>query len=91
MNTRIKKLAAWMKTVQLGMTEMPAAKASPHKTFIPAPPEKDNCNCNECPYMRLNTLEKLYLCMKNGTPEIIMDEETIAKALKPIELMLEMS
>ena len=66
-------------------------KASPHKTFIPAPPEKDNCNCNECPYMRLNTLEKLYMCMKNGKPEIIMDEETIEKALKPIERMLEMS
>jgi quinolinate synthase len=66
-------------------------KASPHKKFIPAPPEEDNCNCSECPFMKLNTLEKLYLCMKNGKPEITMDEETIAKALKPIERMLEMS
>jgi quinolinate synthase len=65
-------------------------KASPNKNFIPAPPEK-NCSCNECPYMKLNTLEKLYLCMKNGKPEIIMDESTLKKALKPIERMLEMS
>lgn len=65
-------------------------KASPHKNFIPAPPEK-NCSCNECPYMKLNTLEKLYLCMKNGKPEIMMDELTLKKALKPIERMLEMS
>ncbi len=65
-------------------------KASPNKLFIPAPPEK-NCNCNECPFMKLNTLEKLYLCMKNGKPEITMDKETLAKALKPIERMLEMS
>ncbi len=65
-------------------------KASPHKLFIPAPPEK-NCSCNECPFMKLNTLEKLYLCMKNGKPEITMDKETLAKALKPIERMLEMS
>lgn len=66
-------------------------KASPNKKFIPAPPEKNNCNCNECPFMKLNTLEKLYLCMKNGKPEISMDSETLKKALKPIERMLEMS
>jgi quinolinate synthase len=65
-------------------------KASPQKLFIPAPPEK-NCNCNECPFMKLNTLEKLYLCMKNRKPEITMDKETLVKALKPIERMLEMS
>ena len=65
-------------------------KATPNKLFIPAPPEK-NCNCNECPYMKLNTLEKLYLCMKNRKPEITMDMDTLTKALKPIERMLEMS
>ncbi len=65
-------------------------KQSPGKNFITAPPEK-NCECNECPYMRLNTMEKLYLCMKNKTPEIILDESTMEKALKPIERMLEMS
>ena len=65
-------------------------KNDPEKTFIPAPPDK-NCNCNECPYMRLNTLEKLYLCMKNKTPEINMSKELMDKALIPIERMLEMS
>lgn len=65
-------------------------KISPSKKFIPAPPEK-NCNCNECPYMRLNTPEKLYYCMKNKTPEIIMNKELMEMALLPIERMLEMS
>lgn len=65
-------------------------KACPGKTFIPAPPE-GNCACNECPHMRLNTLEKLYLCMKNRTPEITLDEELRLRALRPIQRMLEMS
>ena len=66
-------------------------KAVPYKEFIPAPPEDDTCSCNECPYMKLNTLEKLFLCMKNKSPEIVIDEETRKKALIPIERMLEMS
>ncbi len=65
-------------------------KASPGKKFIPAPPNA-NCACNECPYMKLNTMEKLYLCMKEGRPEITVDEEVRLKALKPIQRMLEMS
>ena len=65
-------------------------KQTPQKQFIPAPPT-NNCNCNECPFMRLNTLEKLYLAMKNRTPEITMSEETRVKALRPMERMLEMS
>jgi quinolinate synthase len=65
-------------------------KARPDKVFIPAPPE-NNCSCNECPYMKLNTLEKLYLCMKNGFPQINLEEELIKRALLPIERMLEMS
>ncbi len=65
-------------------------KISPSKKFIPAPPDK-NCNCNECPYMRLNTLEKLYSCMKDKTPEITMNKELTERALLPIERMLEMS
>ncbi len=65
-------------------------KAVPNKNLIPAPPEK-NCNCNECPYMKLNTMEKLYACMKNKSPQIIMDGELMRKALIPIERMLEMS
>ena len=66
-------------------------KAAPHKEYIPAPPEDDACSCNECPYMKLNTLEKLYLCMKNKYPEIVMDEEIRKRALLPIEKMLAMS
>jgi len=65
-------------------------KASPHKTFIPAPPE-NTCACNECPHMKLNTLEKLYLCMEYETPEITMDEELRLAALRPIKRMLEIS
>ncbi len=65
-------------------------KQAPQKQFIPAPPT-NNCNCNECPFMRLNTLEKLYLAMKNRQPEITMSEETRVKALRPMQRMLEMS
>lgn len=65
-------------------------KACPNKTFIPAPPEGD-CACNECPYMKLNTLEKLYLCMENRAPEITLDEGLRLRALRPIQRMLEMS
>jgi quinolinate synthase len=64
-------------------------KEAPHKRFIPAP--SLNCACNECPHMRLNTLEKLYLAMKQRTPEIILPEEIQVAALKPIQRMLEMS
>lgn len=63
---------------------------NPDKKFIPAPPES-NCNCNECPYMKLNTLEKLYLCMRDRKPEIILDEGIMKRALRPLERMLEMS
>lgn len=65
-------------------------KASPHKKFIPAPPD-NGCACNDCPHMKLNTLEKLYLCMEYETPEITMDEELRLAAKKPIERMLEIS
>jgi quinolinate synthase len=65
-------------------------KSSPNKTFIPAPPN-NSCACNDCPHMKLNTLEKLYLCMKYELPEIIMDEELRIAAKKPIDKMLEIS
>ncbi len=65
-------------------------KFVPNKLLIPAPPE-ENCSCNECPYMKLNTMQKLYLCMKNREPQIKMEKKLIARALKPIERMLEMS
>jgi quinolinate synthase len=60
------------------------------KRFIPAPPEA-SCECNNCPYMKLNTPAKLYLCMKNGSPEILLDEDLIVRAQRPIRRMLEMS
>lgn len=65
-------------------------KASPQKTFIPAPPE-NNCACNDCPHMKLNSLEKLYLCMEYETPDIEMDEALRLAAKKPIDRMLEIS
>lgn len=65
-------------------------KQSPKKTFIPAPPE-NNCACNDCPHMKLNTLEKLYICMKYELPEIIMEEKIRKAARKPIDRMLEIS
>lgn len=65
-------------------------KLSPNKTFIPAPPE-NSCACNNCPYMKLNTLEKLYLCMKYEQPEIILSEHLLTAARKPIDKMLEIS
>jgi len=65
-------------------------QASPNKTFIAAPPD-NACACNDCPHMKLNTLEKLYLCMKYEVPEIRMDEELRLKARKPIDRMLELS
>ena len=65
-------------------------KACPHKTFIPAPQE-NGCACNECPHMRLNTLEKVYACMRDRAPEITVPEALRVKALKPIERMFEMS
>jgi quinolinate synthase len=65
-------------------------KYCPGKKFISAPPE-NGCSCNECPYMKLNTLEKLYLCMRDKKPEIILNEEIRLRAHKPIRKMLEMS
>ena len=65
-------------------------KQTPNKYFIPAP-ATNNCACNECPYMRLNTLENLYLAMKNKTPEITIPEQIQVAALRPIQRMLKLS
>lgn len=65
-------------------------KANPDKVFIPAPPD-NACACNDCPHMKRNTLEKLYLCMKNELPEVTVPMDVILKARKPIERMLEIS
>lgn len=66
-------------------------KKNPDKEFIPVPPNDSTCACNECNFMRLNTLEKLYNCLLNESPEILVDEEVRVKAVKPILRMLEMS
>ncbi len=65
-------------------------KACPDKVFIPAPPEAEGCSCNECPYMRLNTLERVYQCMRDRKPAIEMDEDLRLRALAPLERMLAM-
>ena len=65
-------------------------KACPEKTFLSAPGE-GGCSCSECPHMKLNTMEKLYLCMRDRKPEITLEEELRGRALKPILRMLEMS
>jgi len=64
--------------------------SSPDKLFIPAPPTT-NCACNDCPHMKLNTLEKLYLCMEYEQPELVMDKGLMEAARRPIERMLEIS
>jgi quinolinate synthase len=65
-------------------------KASPGKLFIPAPPD-NGCSCNECPYMRLNTLEKVYLCMRDRTPQVTVSEAIRVRARVPLDRMLELS
>ncbi len=65
-------------------------RACPDKIFIPAPPD-ENCACNECPHMKRNTVEKLYSCMKNRQPEIVLDSLLMERALVPIQRMLAMS
>jgi len=63
---------------------------SPNKTFIPAPPN-NSCACNDCPHMKLNTLEKLYICMQYETPELVMDETLRLQAKKSMDRMMEIS
>jgi quinolinate synthase len=65
-------------------------KSAPEKTFIPAPPT-NNCACNDCPHMKLNTLEKVYLCMKHEQPQVNVAAEIFQDALKPLKRMLEIS
>ncbi len=66
-------------------------KQSPGKLLIPVPGADESCSCNECPYMKLNTLEKLYLCMRDRGPEITVEPQVAARALVPIRRMLELS
>jgi quinolinate synthase len=66
-------------------------QVAPDKLLIPAPPEDESCACNECPFMRLNTLEKLYLCLRDLSPEVNVPDDIRVRALRPIERMLQMS
>ena len=66
-------------------------KQCPEKNFIPVPPENGSCSCNECNFMRLNTLEKLYNTLKYEWPEVTVDPEIAKEAVKPIQRMLEIS
>ncbi len=66
-------------------------KRCPDKTFIPAPPNDSTCACNDCSYMKLNTMQKLYDCLKNESPKVEVDSEIAEKARRPIERMLEIS
>ena len=68
----------------------PMKLACPDKTFIPAPP-RDGCECNECPYMKRNTLERVCACLRNMKPEITLDEDLRLRALRPLERMMELS
>jgi len=64
---------------------------APHKTLLQAPGQDESCACNRCPFMRLNTMEKLYLCLRDGKPTVEVPEDVRVRALRPIELMLELS
>lgn len=66
-------------------------KRAPHKNFIPAPVSDDTCACSECAFMKLNTLEKLYLCLEHELPEIKLDSSLIKAAKAPIDRMLQLS
>ena len=66
-------------------------KSAPQKTFIPAPPDDSTCACNECEYMKLVTLQKLYNCLKYEWPVVSVDKEVAERAIRPIERMLQIS
>ena len=66
-------------------------KANPSKIFIPAPPRDSTCGCSECSFMKLITIEKIYKCLRDEKPEIIIDPDMLLKARKPIIRMMEIS
>jgi len=87
--TRENKAKSFIVATESGILHQ-MMKASPGKTFIPAPPN-NNCACNDCPHMKLNTLEKVYLCMKHEKPEVNIAPELFDAALRPLKRMLEIS
>ncbi len=66
-------------------------KENPQKVLIAAPGADESCSCNECPHMKKNTLEKLYLCMRDRAPELIVPADLVDRARLPIERMLALS
>jgi quinolinate synthase len=66
-------------------------KSNPAKEYIPAPPKDSTCGCSECNFMKLVTIEKIYNCLRNEQPEILIDADILARAAKPIERMMEIS
>lgn len=87
--TQINEATSFIVATETGILHQ-MQQESPNKTFIPAPPN-NNCACNDCPHMKLNTLEKIYLCIEYELPEIIMDESLRLAAKKPMDRMLEIS
>lgn len=87
--TQINEAKSFIVATETGILHQ-MQQESPNKTFIPAPPN-NNCACNDCPHMKLNTLEKIYLCMEYELPEITMDESLRLAAKKPMDRMLEIS
>ena len=87
--TKKDKATAFIVATETGILHQ-MQKSSPDKIFIPAPPN-NSCACNDCPHMKLNTLEKLYLCLKYEMPEILMEEDLRLAAKKPIDEMLKIS
>ena len=87
--TKKDKATAFIVATETGILHQ-MQKSSPDKIFIPAPPN-NSCACNDCPHMKLNTLEKLYLCLKYEMPEILMNEDLRLAAKKPIDEMLRIS
>ncbi|HEY6910595.1 MAG TPA: quinolinate synthase NadA [Myxococcales bacterium] len=83
------KAKSFIVATEVGILHL-MAKERPDAELIPAPPSS-GCNCSICPYMRLNSLEKLYLCMRDRTPEITLPEELRVRALRPVQRMLELS
>lgn len=87
--TQENEAATFIVATEAGILHQMRAR-NPTKTFIPAPPD-NSCACNDCPHMKLNTLEKLYLCMKYELPEVTMPEDLRMAAKRPIDRMLELS
>ena len=88
-HVKTSKAKSFIVATEVGILHL-MARARPDAELIPAPPSS-GCNCSICPYMRLNSLEKLYLCMRDRTPEITLSEELRVRALRPVQRMLELS